>query len=122
MKKILFSVVCAFLLSGGVSVLAETTDVKKDDYPLTTCIVSGQELGSMGDAIEYDHEGTLVKFCCAGCVDVFKEDPVKYLEILEIAKAAQAVEAGEEQDEAAAEKAEGNHDAHDGHDHTGHNH
>lgn len=36
-------------------------------YPLDTCVVSGEELGSMGDPIEYVHEGRLLRLCCAGC-------------------------------------------------------
>jgi YHS domain-containing protein len=49
------------------------------DYPLTTCVVSGEELGSMGDPIVYDHEGTTVKFCCKACIKDFKKDPDTYL-------------------------------------------
>jgi YHS domain-containing protein len=48
-------------------------------YPLSTCVVSGEELGSMGKAIEYDHEGTTVKFCCKACIPKFEKDPAKYL-------------------------------------------
>lgn len=50
-----------------------------DTYPLKTCVVSGEELGSMGEPFVIVHEGTTVKFCCDGCVDDFKEDPAPYL-------------------------------------------
>lgn len=50
-----------------------------DAYPLTTCVVSGEELGSMGDPVEYRHNGTLVKFCCDECIPKFEEDPDAYL-------------------------------------------
>ena len=54
-----------------------------DHYPLETCIVSGQNLGSMGEPVEIDHNGRTVKFCCQGCVDKFNDDPDKYLERLD---------------------------------------
>ena len=49
------------------------------DYPLTTCVVSGEELGSMGAPVVYDHEGTTVKFCCKSCIPKFEKDPTTYL-------------------------------------------
>jgi hypothetical protein len=55
-------------------------------YPLTTCVVSDEKLGSMGDPVVIQHEGTEVRFCCPKCVDVFKKDPAKYLAKLEAAK------------------------------------
>lgn len=48
-------------------------------YPLDTCVVSGEKLGSMGDSIVYQHEGTEVRFCCKSCIKKFKKDPAKYL-------------------------------------------
>lgn len=48
-------------------------------YPLDICIVSDNELGSMGDPISYVHEGQEVKFCCKPCIKKFKKDPDKYL-------------------------------------------
>jgi len=49
------------------------------DYPLTTCVVSGETLGEMGKPIEYDYKGTMVKFCCKSCIPDFEKDPEKYL-------------------------------------------
>ena len=58
----------------------EAADAKPSgDYPLTTCVVSGEELGSMGEPIVYDHEGTTVKFCCKNCIPKFEKDPETYL-------------------------------------------
>ena len=37
-------------------------------YTLDTCIVSDNELGSMGDPISYNHDGQEVKFCCKPCI------------------------------------------------------
>jgi YHS domain-containing protein len=50
-----------------------------DPWPLDTCIVAGEKLGSMGEPVVYIHEGREVKMCCAGCVDTFKAEPAKYL-------------------------------------------
>lgn len=53
---------------------AEPTQVD-GDYPLTTCVVSGEPLGSMGTPIEVTHEGTTVKLCCKSCIDDFNATP-----------------------------------------------
>ena len=54
-------------------------DPVSNSYPLTTCLVSGEKLGSMGKPVELNYQGTEVRFCCAMCVDQFKKDPAKYL-------------------------------------------
>jgi YHS domain-containing protein len=48
-------------------------------YPIDTCAVSGEKLGSMGEAVVLVYEGREIKFCCNGCVKTFKKDPAKYL-------------------------------------------
>jgi YHS domain-containing protein len=53
------------------------------DYPLDTCVVSGEKLGSMGEPYVITHEGTEVRFCCDSCLPEFKKDPDKYLAKLE---------------------------------------
>ncbi len=50
-----------------------------DAYPLTTCVVSGEELGGMGDPVVYDYKGTTVKFCCKNCIPKFEKEPDKFL-------------------------------------------
>lgn len=60
---------------------------KADGYPIDVCILSGEKLGSMGDPIVMNHEGTEVRLCCAGCVDEFKKNPAKYVAKLAAAKA-----------------------------------
>ena len=56
----------------------DTKEPKGDAWPLNTCVVSGGELGSMGDPIVFNHEGREVRFCCKGCISKFKKDPAKY--------------------------------------------
>ena len=48
-------------------------------YPLKTCIVSGNALGSMGDEQRLVHNGQEIKFCCKPCIAKFKKNPDKYL-------------------------------------------
>jgi len=52
---------------------------KGDPYPLDTCIVSGEKLGSMGAPITLAHEGREIKLCCNGCVKPFKENPADFI-------------------------------------------
>jgi YHS domain-containing protein len=54
-------------------------DKASDKYPLTTCVVTGEKLGSHGDPHVINHEGTTVKFCCPPCEDDFKKEPAKFL-------------------------------------------
>ena len=48
-------------------------------YPLDTCIVSGNKLGTMGKVVVRSHEGQEIKFCCKPCVKKFEANPAKYL-------------------------------------------
>jgi hypothetical protein len=67
----------------------------KAAYPLKTCVVADEELGGMGDAVDYVHKEAgkpdrLVRFCCSMCVPKFKKDPAKYLAKIDAAAAAKA--------------------------------
>ncbi|OYW71314.1 MAG: hypothetical protein B7Z37_28145 [Verrucomicrobia bacterium 12-59-8] len=48
-------------------------------YPLKTCIVTDNDLGSMGDEQRLVYQGQELKFCCAPCVKKFQSNPAKYL-------------------------------------------
>lgn len=48
-------------------------------YPLKSCIVSGNTLGSMGKIVVKSHEGQEIKFCCKPCVKKFDANPAKYM-------------------------------------------
>jgi hypothetical protein len=61
------------------------------EYPLNTCLVSDEDLGSMGEAVPYVHRvagkpDRVVFLCCEGCIDDFKADPAKYLKKLDDAR------------------------------------
>jgi YHS domain-containing protein len=55
-------------------------------YPLTTCPVSGDKLGAMGETIDTLYQGQLIRFCCKGCIKSFNKNPDKYLKEIDAAK------------------------------------
>lgn len=59
--------------------VASNPGAKVKPYPLDLCLVSDEELDSMGGPITRVHKGQEIKFCCKGCVKDFNEDPDKYL-------------------------------------------
>lgn len=54
---------------------AEIVAAQKPSYPLKTCVIGGDELGSMGDPVEHVVDGRLVRLCCKGCVKGVDENP-----------------------------------------------
>jgi YHS domain-containing protein len=61
---------------------ASSSSATTKPYTLSTCIVSDEELGTMGKPVVYNYNGQEIKFCCSGCEDDFKKDPEKYLKKL----------------------------------------
>ena len=64
------------------------------DYPLTTCVVSGHELGKKGAPIVYTYKQAgqpdrTIVFCCPKCIAAFEKNPAKYLATLDAASAKQ---------------------------------
>jgi hypothetical protein len=65
----------------------------KAEYPLKTCVVSGDEFGgSMGEAVDYVYQQAgkpdrLIRFCCKDCRKDFNADPAKYLKLIDEAPA-----------------------------------
>ncbi len=56
----------------------------RKDYPLKTCVISKEDLGTMGEPTDliYRAEGSpdrLVRFCCESCIKDFKKDPAAAL-------------------------------------------
>ncbi len=58
----------------------DKAEAKETTYPVATCVVSGQKLGSMGEPYAHELEGRKVFLCCAGCVNRLEGDPENYLE------------------------------------------
>ena len=65
----------------------------KAEYPLKTCVVSGEEIGGgMGEGIDYIYRqkgqpDRLVRFCCEDCLKDFNQEPAKYLKKIDEAAA-----------------------------------
>lgn len=85
-------------------------------YTATVCPISGEALGSMGDAYDYVYAGRLVRFCCAGCIDKFKADPAAALATLASMSTEKTTGATNEE-ESSETDAKSAHDAHESHDH-----
>ncbi|MES2706218.1 MAG: hypothetical protein V4726_06385 [Verrucomicrobiota bacterium] len=58
------------------------TAPKVKPYPLDTCIVADEKLGSMGKPYVFTHDGQEIKLCCKGCKGKFEKDPATYLKKL----------------------------------------
>lgn len=54
-------------------------------YPLETCLVSGEKLGSMGKPASTVYQGQEIKFCCSHCIPDFEKEPAKFLAKLQAA-------------------------------------
>lgn len=65
---------------------------KPKPYTLNTCVVSGDKLGAMGDAVTVVRDGREIKFCCKGCIKDFDKDPARFVK--KIDEAEQAAKAG----------------------------
>ena len=82
MKICLYPLFVFFLLS--LNSCSDSTDesILDDLYVLDFCIVSGSDLDEMGGPVSYEHNGTLIQFCCKPCIPKFQKNPAKYLVIL----------------------------------------
>jgi YHS domain-containing protein len=58
---------------------ASSTIAKPKPDLLTTCPVSGNNLGEMGKPLVFVYQGQEVKLCCGGCKSAFDKDPAKYI-------------------------------------------
>jgi hypothetical protein len=84
MKSAAIGVVVAFLVSPAWILAAEAKKADKPKpYPLETCVVTGEKLGSMGKPYVFTHEDREIKLCCKGCLKEFNKNTKKYLQALE---------------------------------------
>tara|TARA_R110000744_G_scaffold158819_1_gene274854 strand:- start:11006 stop:12001 length:996 start_codon:yes stop_codon:yes gene_type:complete len=72
----------AYIAKLDAAVIAQ----QSEQYPLTTCPISGEELGGeMGESIDIVYGGRLVKFCCTKCVEKFEANPMPTIEKIDAA-------------------------------------
>ena len=86
MTRFLIAALGALALSAAAVTAEDAKPAAAAAYPLKTCVVSGEELGSMGKPVVIQHEGKEVQFCCKSCMPKFKKDPAKYMKKLETPK------------------------------------
>lgn len=85
---------------GATSKESAAANAVPANYPLTTCVVSDEELGSMGKPFEviYKQSGKAdrkVLLCCSNCEDGFLRDPAKFVALLDAAEKAASSHASE---------------------------
>lgn len=75
---------------GGAAALADQAkpEAGAKAYPLTTCIVTDEKLGEMGEPFVFVHQGQEIKLCCKSCKKKFDKAPETYLKKLAQAPAA----------------------------------
>jgi len=113
MKPIVQMLRAALLaLAAIITISAEASDSSNDtlakaraQYPLHSCIVSGEHLNA-GEIVDYVYQESgkpdrLVRLCCRKCVTRFKADPARFLKKLDETSA----EAEKKSNPADAEKA-----------------
>jgi YHS domain-containing protein len=90
MKKFLITTLLAsaFVAGSFTTMGADKKSDKKSEYPLTTCVVSGEKLGEMGKPYVIKYKGREVHLCCESCEKDFKKDPTKYVKKLDDAEKA----------------------------------
>ena len=69
----------AYLAKLDKAVIAQ----QKDKYPLKECMISGEELGEMGEPVDKVYGNRLVRFCCKSCIKDFEANPGEYLDKLD---------------------------------------
>ncbi|NLD91433.1 MAG: hypothetical protein GX639_02070 [Fibrobacter sp.] len=86
MKRIFITALIGFCI---VATIIDSTakELKKNDgvvkpYPLSICLVTDSDLGSMGSPITKVYDGQQIKFCCKPCVKEFEKNPAEYLKKL----------------------------------------
>lgn len=58
-------------------------DAPAKPYPLKVCLVSDNDLDSMGEQASFVYQGQTIKVCCKPCIAKFEKNPAKYLKKLE---------------------------------------
>ena len=71
--KTTLALLSSLLLGASLAVAAPAA------YPLKTCLVSGNELGSMGKPVTKVYENQEIKLCCKPCIKKFEANQAKYL-------------------------------------------
>jgi YHS domain-containing protein len=72
-KSVILALVLSLFLAGPVPAAADAPKTQ------AACVVMG---GKVNKDVYVDYKGQRVYFCCPSCIEVFKKDPEKYLQML----------------------------------------
>lgn len=70
----------------GAGILSAADAGVPASYPLKKCVVSNEELGTMGKAVKVTHEGTDVYLCCKSCTKKFTAEAAKFTAMVKAAE------------------------------------
>ncbi len=76
---LLFAAAASPAAESAAPATAPTPTPTVKPYPLDTCLVTENELGSMGDERSFVYQGQQIKICCKPCEKKFLKNPEKYL-------------------------------------------
>lgn len=80
-RTILMAVAACVCVGTAFAADAPKAEERKGDvWPLNVCVVSGEELGGMGEPVVKVYDGREVRFCCNGCVKNFEKSKASFLE------------------------------------------
>ncbi len=81
--KTILTLTVSLLLAGSFAHAGDLTAAVPKDYPLKTCPVSGELLGSDDMApVKITYEKTDIWLCCKHCKKRFDKNPAKYVKIV----------------------------------------
>ena len=70
----------------GAGILSAADAGVPATYPLKKCVVSNEDLGTMGKAVKVTHEGTDVYLCCKSCTKKFTAEAAKFTAMVKAAE------------------------------------
>jgi hypothetical protein len=82
--KLILTLLSSLLLGAGVASAADAG--VPATYPLKKCVVSDEDLGTMGKAVKVTHEGTDVYLCCKACIKKFNAEAAKFTVMVKTAE------------------------------------
>lgn len=94
LKTLAFTLLSVGTLCLGISsaqAVEKKVKLKVKPYPMDTCVISGEKLGSMGDAVVFTEGDQEIAICCASCKKDFNKD--KKANLAKIDAAAKKVKA-----------------------------
>lgn len=82
--KLTLALLSSLLLGSGILSAADAG--VPASYPLKKCVVSNEDLGTMGKAVKVTHEGTDVYLCCKSCTKKFTAEAAKFTAMVKAAE------------------------------------